>query len=182
MRFGKGASVKEKDKTTIQYNDTIAVRNIPLEAYEYVVNGKPAIEWVMERQGVSTDKDSGIVKDANDYAKETMKDARYPLSLLLRVITVSLETVRLVKSLPCIDDAALARENQAFTAERLRNIAVRVHQTLNGPLMAADVGTVPGPVEERPDGYVVTMVDGYGAPVEFIHLDRQENVVRRVSA
>lgn len=51
------------------------------------MNGKPAIEWVMERQSVTTDKASGIVKDANAYATETMNDPRYPLSLLLRVIT-----------------------------------------------------------------------------------------------
>lgn len=60
MKFGKG-----KDKTVIHYNDLITVRDIPLEAYDYVVNGKPAIEWVMERQAVTTDKASGIMKDAN---------------------------------------------------------------------------------------------------------------------
>lgn len=106
MRFGKGEKVDgkmTKDKTTVVYNDFITLKNIPLEAYEYVVNGKSAIEWVMERQGVSTDKASGIVKDANDYAIETMNDPRYPLSLLLRVITVSLETVRIVKALPALE-------------------------------------------------------------------------------
>ena len=95
MKFGKG-----KDKTVIVYNAFFTVRDIPLEAYEYVVNGKPAIEWVMERQAVTTDKASGIVKDANAWATETVGDARYPLSLLLRVITVSLETMKIVKSLP----------------------------------------------------------------------------------
>lgn len=98
MKFGKG-----KDKTVIQYNDFIVVREIPLEAYEYVVNGKSAIEWVMERQGVAVDKVSGITKDANDWATETVGDPRYPLSLLLRVITVSLETVRAVRSLPKLE-------------------------------------------------------------------------------
>jgi len=65
-----------------------------------VVNGKPAIQWVIERQGVKTDKDSGIINDANDWAVETMKNPRYPLELLLRVVTVSLETMKTVKSLP----------------------------------------------------------------------------------
>lgn len=97
MKFGKG-----KDKTTIHYNTFFTVRDIPLAAYEYVVNGKPAIEWVMERQAVTTDKDSGIVKDANDWAIETVGDPRYPLSLLLRVITVSLETIKIVKGLPTL--------------------------------------------------------------------------------
>jgi hypothetical protein len=98
MRFGKG-----KDKSVVHYNDLITVRDIPLEAYDYVVNGKPAIEWVMERQCVATDKASGIVKDANAWATETMGDTRYPLSLLLRVITVSLETMKIVNALPELD-------------------------------------------------------------------------------
>lgn len=98
MKFGKG-----KDKTVIHYNDFLTVRDIPLEAYEYVVNGKPAIEWVMERQAVTTDKASGIVKDANDWAIETVGDPRYPLSLLLRIINVSLETTKLVRALPLLD-------------------------------------------------------------------------------
>lgn len=81
---------KEKDRTTVHYNERIRITGIPLEAYDYVVNGKPAIEWVMERQAVRTDVDSGIVNDANDLATETMKNPRYPLELLLRVVTVSL--------------------------------------------------------------------------------------------
>jgi predicted helicase len=89
-----------KDRTVVHYNDHFTVRGIPLEAYEYVVNGKSAIEWVMERQSVTTDKASGIVKDANAWATETVGDPRYPLSLLLRVITVSLETRRIVNALP----------------------------------------------------------------------------------
>lgn len=98
MKFGK-----DKDKTTIIYNSKITVTDIPLEAYDYVVNGKPAIEWVMERQVVKTDKDSGIVNDANLYAIETVGDAAYPLKLLQRVITVSLETMKIVKSLPKLE-------------------------------------------------------------------------------
>lgn len=101
MKFGgKG---KDKDKTTVIYNDNITMQNIPLEAYDYVVNGKPALEWVMERQVVKTDKDSGIVNDANDYANETVGDPRYPLDLFRRVITVSLETMKIVNSLPKLD-------------------------------------------------------------------------------
>ncbi|MBL8870672.1 MAG: DEAD/DEAH box helicase [Planctomycetaceae bacterium] len=91
------------DKSTVIYNEYITVTGIPLEAYDYVVNGKSAIEWVMERQAVTTDKDSGIVNDANLWATETMNNAAYPLELLLRVITVSLETNRIVKSLPRLE-------------------------------------------------------------------------------
>lgn len=88
------------DLSSIIFNNRITVSNIPAEAYEYVVNGKSAIKWVMERQQVKTDKASGIVNDPNDWAIETMKNAKYPLELLLRVITVSVETMKIVKSLP----------------------------------------------------------------------------------
>ena len=91
------------DKSTVIYNPHITIRNIPTEAYEYVVNGKPALEWVMERQSVTTDKDSGIVNDANLWATETMNNARYPLDLFLRVITVSLRTQEIIKKLPALD-------------------------------------------------------------------------------
>jgi predicted helicase len=92
-----------EDKTTVIYNSNITMTGIPLEAYEYVVNGKPALEWVMERQCVKTDKDSGIINDANDYANETMNNPAYPLELFQRVITVSLETMKIVRSLPSLE-------------------------------------------------------------------------------
>ncbi|WP_186264126.1 DEAD/DEAH box helicase [Burkholderia gladioli] len=101
MRPGKNG--KDKDLTTLVYNDKITVKGIPPEAYEYVVNGKSALDWVVERQCVKTDKDSGIVNDANDWAIETMNNPRYPLELFQRVVTVSLETMKIVKSLPRLD-------------------------------------------------------------------------------
>lgn len=104
MKYGKNG--KDKDLTTLIYNDKITVKGIPLEAYEYVVNGKPALDWVVERQCVKVDdgkNGSGIVNDANDYAIETMNNARYPLELFQRVVTVSLETMKIVKSLPRLD-------------------------------------------------------------------------------
>ena len=101
MKFGgKG---KEKDRSTVIYNDNITLQNIPLAAYDYVVNGKPALDWVMERQVVKTDKDSGIVNDANDYANETVGNPAYPLELFQRVITVSLRTMEIVRGLPKLE-------------------------------------------------------------------------------
>lgn len=98
MRFGgKGQS---KDRSVVHYNPNITMTNVPLEAYAYVVNGKPALEWVMEWQSVRTDTASGIVKDANAFAIETMGDPTYPLKLFQRVITVSLQTMNIVASLP----------------------------------------------------------------------------------
>ena len=101
MKFGgKG---KAKDRTTVIYNENITMQNIPVDAYDYVVNGKSALEWVIERQVVKTDKASGIVNDANDYANETIGDPKYPLELFQRVITGSLETMKIVNTLPSLD-------------------------------------------------------------------------------
>lgn len=101
MKYGKKG--KDKDLTTLIYNTKITVTGIPLNAYEYVVNGKPALDWVVERQCVKTDKDSGIVNDANDWAIETVGNPKYPLELFMRVVRVSLETMKIVKSLPKLE-------------------------------------------------------------------------------
>jgi len=98
-----GGTRPNTDKSTVIYNANITMTNVPLEAYDYVVNGKPALEWVMERQVVKTDKASGIVNDANDYANETMNNPAYPLELFQRVITVSLETQKIVRTLPKLE-------------------------------------------------------------------------------
>ena len=98
MRFGKIDS-KTADKSVIHYNHAITIEGIPAEAYEYVVNGKSAIEWIMERYAVTTDKKSGITNDPNDWAREH-NDEKYILNLLLRVINVSVQTVEIVKGLP----------------------------------------------------------------------------------
>ena len=106
MRFAKksGYDTKGKaknvdDKTRIIYNEKIAIAGIPEEAYKYVVNGKSAIEWIMERYAITTDKASGIVNDPNDWALEH-NDPKYIFNLVLRVITVSLETMKIVSNLP----------------------------------------------------------------------------------
>ncbi|MBN8240782.1 DEAD/DEAH box helicase [Marinobacter hydrocarbonoclasticus] len=103
FRVTKMKFAKRGDKSKVIYNGKITIENIPEEAYDYVVNGKPALEWVMERQAVTTDKKSGIVNDANDWAIETMGNPRYPLELFLRVITVSLRTQEIVRNLPKLD-------------------------------------------------------------------------------
>jgi predicted helicase len=98
MKFGKNG--KEKDKTTIVYNSRVTLFGIPLEAYEYVVNGKPALEWVMERYAVKIDKDSGIKNDPNLWSE----DPRYILDLVKRIVRVSFETVRIVNGLPALTE------------------------------------------------------------------------------
>ena len=102
-RVEKMKFAKKGDKTTVIYNGKITLRGIPEAAWDYVVNGKAALDWVMERQCVKTDKASGIVNDANDWAIETMGNPKYPLELFQRVVTVSLETNRIVAGLPKLD-------------------------------------------------------------------------------
>ena len=94
MRFPK-----KGQKETIIYNSRITIENIPEKAYEYVVNGKSAIEWIMERYRVTVDKKSGIKNDPNDWCDE-VNNPRYILDLLLSIIRVSTETVDIVDSLP----------------------------------------------------------------------------------
>ena len=89
----------KQDKSTILYNGHIMVSDIPDKAYEYIVNGKSAIEWIVERYCVSVDKKSLIKNDCNDWGKEHKKP-RYILDLLLSVINVSVQTVDIVNSLP----------------------------------------------------------------------------------
>lgn len=91
----------KEDKSQIIFNSKITIENIPLEAYEYIVNGKSAIEWVMERYQVTIHKESGIKNDPNDWATE---NPRYILDLLLSIITVSIETMKIVKSLPALKE------------------------------------------------------------------------------
>ena len=89
----------KNDKSTIIYNGSITIENIPQKAYEYIVNGKSAIEWIVERYAVTQDKKSLIKNDANDWAREHHKP-RYILDLLLSVINVSIQTVDIVNHLP----------------------------------------------------------------------------------
>ena len=99
MRFGKVRdSAKGKlvdDKSAIIYNPYITIRNIPAAAYDYIINGKSAIEWIVEQYAVTTDKASGIVNDPNTYA-----GGKYIFDLLLSIISVSLKTQELIAQLP----------------------------------------------------------------------------------
>ncbi|WP_370175649.1 DEAD/DEAH box helicase [Leeuwenhoekiella palythoae] len=90
---------KKDQKHTIIYNSKIKITNIPDKAYEYVVNGKSAIEWIMDRYQVKIDKKSGIKNDPNDWSKE-VENPSYILDLILSIINVSVQTVDIVNDLP----------------------------------------------------------------------------------
>ncbi len=105
MRFGKTKDANGKtinDKSIVYYNSNISITNIPIEAYDYVVNGKPAIDWIMERYAITTDKASGITNNPNDWSREHGKP-RYILDLLLSIIELSLRSNDLVSQLPKLE-------------------------------------------------------------------------------
>ncbi|MGO5299668.1 type ISP restriction/modification enzyme [Lactobacillus amylovorus] len=102
MKFAKKRNAEgklKKDRSTIIFNDSIAIENIPEKAYQYIVNGKSAIEWIMDQYQVKTDKKSGITDDPNDYSD----DPKYIFNLLLRIINVSVQTVDLINELPPLE-------------------------------------------------------------------------------
>ncbi|GAA9295694.1 hypothetical protein HpHA236_11770 [Helicobacter pylori] len=78
----------------INYNNHIAITKIPKKAFEYVVNGKSAIDWVIERYKKTTDKESLIENNPNDY-----KDGKYVFELLCRVIKLSEKSVDLIEKI-----------------------------------------------------------------------------------
>jgi len=84
-----------KDKSSLIYNGFLTLSGIPKETYEYRLGNRSALEWIIDQYQVSTDKRSGITNDPN-----REDDRTYILRLIGQVITVSLETVQLLKSLP----------------------------------------------------------------------------------
>lgn len=93
-----------KDRSSIIYNQRITLAGIPDEALAYKVNGKSALEWIIDRYQVTTHKDSQITNDPNDYCRE-VGDPRYILDLIKRIVTVSVETNKIVANLPALDIA-----------------------------------------------------------------------------
>ena len=84
-----------RDKTQIVYNDFLTLGGIPPEAFEYRLGNRSALDWVINQYQASTDKRSGIVNDPN-----RLDDPQYIIRLIGKVITISLNTVKIVKSLP----------------------------------------------------------------------------------
>ena len=91
-----------RDSTTLVYNKTVTIRNIPESAQDYVVNGRSPLEWAIDRYQVKVDKATGIMNDPNDYSE----DPRYVLDLVCRLVTVSMRTNEIVAQLPPIREVA----------------------------------------------------------------------------
>ncbi|KFI99791.1 DNA helicase restriction enzyme type III Res subunit [Bifidobacterium porcinum] len=91
---------KTNNLSTLQVSENVQLQNIPTRAYDYMVNGKSAIAWLIDRYRVTTDPKSGIVNDPNDYSP----DPRYIVDLVERVITVSMRTLDIMDALPPIEE------------------------------------------------------------------------------
>jgi len=94
-----GGKVGAWDKTRIMYNAWIDIEGIPEEAQRYMLGSRSALDWILERYQVKSDKASGIVNDPNDWSREH-NQPRYIIDLIGRIVTVSLETMRIVDDLP----------------------------------------------------------------------------------
>lgn len=97
-----GGSARNKDLSTIVYNANVTLSGIPDEAHEYVLGSRTALDWILDRYQVKTDKASGIVNDPNDWGLEH-DDPRYIVDLIKRITTISVETMKIVKNLPALE-------------------------------------------------------------------------------
>lgn len=84
-------------KDRIFFNNDITISNIPEKAYQYIINGKSAIEWIMERYQYKQDTDTLIINDPNKWDED---NPRYILDLILSIITVSVKTVEIIERFP----------------------------------------------------------------------------------
>ncbi len=97
MRFPKGQGVKDRPNS-ILYNDYITLSGIPDETWDYMLSGKAALYWIIDRYQITRDRESGIVNDPNDYSE----DPRYILDLVKRIVTVSVKTLEIIRELPSL--------------------------------------------------------------------------------
>jgi predicted helicase len=84
-----------KDKTQIKYNEFLTLTGIPSEVFEYRLGNRSALDWIIDQYQIKTDKRSGIINDPN-----RLDDEEYIVRLIKQVVTISLETVQIVKNLP----------------------------------------------------------------------------------
>ena len=104
MRWGKKRNPEngkmEPDKSTLVYNGRLTFKDIPEAAHRYIVNGRSPLEWMIDRYQMKTDSASGIVNDPNLYSNDPL----YIANLVRRLVTVSVETMKIVDSLTSIDE------------------------------------------------------------------------------
>ena len=88
-----------KDRRSLHYNNFLTLSGIPPAVFDYKLGNRSVLEWVIERYQITTDKRSGIVNDPNAYAD----DPQYIVQLIGKVVTVSVETVKIVAGLPALE-------------------------------------------------------------------------------
>ena len=91
-----------KDKTTLIYNPFITIKNLPQRSFEYIVNGRSPLEWIIDRYQVKFDSKSEILNDPNAWCSDH-NDEKYIFNLILSLLTVSLKTLDIISTLPEID-------------------------------------------------------------------------------
>lgn len=99
-----GGSARTPDRSRIVFNDWITLAGIPAEAHDYVIGRRSALGWMLDRYQFRTDKASGIANDVNLWATE-LGEPRYILDLVKRIVTVSVETMAVVRGLPELREA-----------------------------------------------------------------------------
>ena len=113
------------DHSAIVYSSCLTLAGIPSEAHEYRLGSKTALEWLIDRYRITTDQASGIVNDPNDWADEH-GDPRYIVDLIKRITTVSVETVKIVNSLPELDLGKRVRRSE--TSDELWRCTVELDE------------------------------------------------------
>ena len=95
LRISRMRIVERNGEKVIRYNENLTISGIPVEAWEYVVNGRSALGWIVERYQDDVDKASGIRNDCNAWGREG-----YVLDLISRVVRVSVETMKILGNMP----------------------------------------------------------------------------------
>jgi predicted helicase len=98
LRFPPGTKLTDRP-TSIVVNQYLRLDGIPQECWDYMLSGKAGLYWIMDRYQITKDTATGIVNDPNEYSD----DPKYIVDLIKRVVTVSVQTIRIVNSLPVFD-------------------------------------------------------------------------------
>jgi hypothetical protein len=133
-----------KDRQGVVYNDFLVLADLPPEAFEYKLGNRSAIEWIVDQYQVSTDKRSGITNDPNRSG-----EPQYIVSLIGRVVTVSVETVKIVKALPALtsgDVTVVETQRPVKAKPRMKPVAKVKESTAAAAKPRGDVPATPNPV------------------------------------
>ncbi len=88
-----------KDKRSLSVNDSLTLSGIPEAAFNYRLGNRSALDWIIDQYQVYTDPRTHITSDPNAWGEEH-DDPEYIVNLVARIITVSLETMKIVDGLP----------------------------------------------------------------------------------